>query len=218
MRALTDIFYVRNNDGGTGKGNLVPAKFLIGLDGLPVVNPNSTPNTVNSKDNHYFNADGTTIFDANPHNYLVVPANYSISMATTFAYGLTRLDEQGLSPTAFMAMAFIPGGSEDLQKTYQNVDGSMTFAGVQVPMFQDAASFHLGIVAQLTGYGSALAEIGGSLVDIPSQSYLIGKHYIEEFVSLFGTAEIDAALTVPQACKNNERNRESIAADGSRWQ
>ena len=171
MRSLTDVFYVKDFDKDhPNREKLVPAKFLLGLDGEPVPNPNHILNVINKLDNHYFNADGTEIHDANPHNYLVVPVNYSVSMATAFADVLAQVDEQDLSPTAFMAMAFIPGGSEDLQRTYKNADGSMTFNGKPVPMFQDAASFHLGVVAQLTGYGSALAEIGGSVVAFFSQT------------------------------------------------
>ena len=63
-------FYVKN----TGK-RLVPAKFLVGADGQYVVNPNRTLNTISSDDNHYFNADGSEIRNANPDNYLVVPYN-----------------------------------------------------------------------------------------------------------------------------------------------
>lgn len=69
-----------------------------------------------------------------------------------------------------MVKAFLPDGGEDLQRTYKRADGSMTHGGNFVPMFQDAASFHLGIVAQLTGYGASLAEIGGSAVAIFSRS------------------------------------------------
>ena len=97
MRSLTDIFYVKDFDSKhSEQEKLVPAKFLLGLDRQPVVNPNSAPNTVNALDNHYYHADGTEIRDANPHNYLVVPANYSISMASAFAH---EAEEQGLSTT-----------------------------------------------------------------------------------------------------------------------
>lgn len=171
MQSLKDIFYVKDFvDGHPEQEKLVPAKFLIGLDGKPVGNPNYRPNTVNALDNHYYHADGTEIHDANPHNYLVVPANYSISMATAFVDILVQVDKQGLSPIEFLAMSFIRGGAEDLQRTYKNADGTMTFSGNFIPMFQDAASFHLGIVAQLTGYGASLAEIGGSAVEIFSRS------------------------------------------------
>lgn len=59
MRSLTDIFYVKDFDKDhPEREKLVPAKFLIGLDGQPVGNPNSELNKVNALDNHYFNADG----------------------------------------------------------------------------------------------------------------------------------------------------------------
>lgn len=67
MQSLKDVFYVKDFDSGHPEDEkLVPAKFLIGLDGRPVVNPNNTLNTINKLDNHYFNADGTEIHDANP--------------------------------------------------------------------------------------------------------------------------------------------------------
>lgn len=121
MRSLTDIFYVKDFDSKhPEQEKLVPAKFLFGLDGQPVENPNSAPNTVNALNNHYYNADGTEIHDANPHNYLVVPANYSISMATAFAHELTQVDEQGLSTIESMVRAFKTKGSEDLQRDFQH--------------------------------------------------------------------------------------------------
>lgn len=185
MRSLTDVFYVKDFDGEHPElEKLVPAKFLIGLDGKPVENPNSTLNTINKLDNHYFNADGTEIYEANPHNYLVVPVNYSIYTAMDFAHRINRGDGLDFNSTELMINAFLPKGGENLQRTYQNVDGCMTQGGKFVPMFQDVASFHLGIVAELSGYGASLAEIGGSAVEIFSRT----------------------------SSSNNDRNMHSIAA------
>ena len=49
---------------------LVPAKFLVGVDGNYIVNPNRRPNTISQWNEHYYNADGTEIANANPNNYL----------------------------------------------------------------------------------------------------------------------------------------------------
>ena len=60
-------FYVKNT-----KNRLVPAKFLVSPNGQYVSNTNKTLNTINPRNNHYFNADGSEIPNANPGNYLVV--------------------------------------------------------------------------------------------------------------------------------------------------
>ena len=209
MRSLTDIFYVKDFDNEhPEKEKLIPAKFLIGLDGQPVVNPNSTLNIVNALNNHYFNVDGTEIHDANPHNYLVVPASYSIRTATEYAHLINRADE--ISATKSMVEDFFPGGNEDLQKRYRNADGSMTLGRKPVPMFQDAASFHLGIVAQLTEYGPTLAEDGGTVVEILSQGKTKLIHYAEEFSNIFTPTTVEAALSWSNEKSNNERNKHSI--------
>ena len=66
MSSTTASFYVLDSN-----KNLVPAKFLLGLDGSFVVNPNTQLNTVSTKDNLYYDATGTLITNANPNNYLV---------------------------------------------------------------------------------------------------------------------------------------------------
>jgi len=176
-------------------GRLVPAKFLVAPDGRYVTNPNKKLNTINRFDNHYFNADASEIRDANPGNYLVVPYNYTLGHAMQFANDLNNAASQGLSPNMMMARAFTGEGSQNLQRTYQNADGSMTYAGASVPMFQDAASFHLGFVADRTGYGPTLAQIGGSAYDLGAQ----GINWA------FGN------ITARKAWDNNARNMHSIA-------
>ena len=95
-----------------------------------------------------------------------------------------------------MAWAFTGGGSQNLQRTYQSADGSMTYGGDSVPMFQDAASFHLGFVADRTAYGPTLAQIGGSAYDLLAQS----PNWWND------------KITLRQAWDNNIRNMHSIAA------
>ena len=124
MIPLTSVFYVKDT-----KNNLVPAKFLIGNNGQPVVNPNATLNTVNSYDNQYFNSNGMAILGANPNNYLVVPINYSINTAIQFANTVNETVNYNPWPAgyvqgdAMMIAAFRAGGSQDLQRTYQNSGG-----------------------------------------------------------------------------------------------
>jgi len=184
-------FYVKNT-----ADKLVPAKFLVGPNGQYVPNPNKTLNTINPRDNHYFNADGSEISNANPGNYLVVPYNYTLGHAVQFANDVNNAASQDVSPDTMMAWAFTGKGSQNLQRTYQNADGSMTYGGDSVSMFQDAASFHLGFVAHRAGYGRTLGQIGGSAYDLFAQP----KNWWND------------KITLRQAWDNNIRNMHSIAA------
>jgi hypothetical protein len=183
-------FYVKNEE-----GKLVPAKFLAGPDGQYITNPNSSLNTINWRATQYFNADGSEIRNANPGNYLVVPYNYTLGHAAQFASGVNNAASQDVSPDLMMAAAFTKWGSQNLQASYQNADGSMTYGGAYVPMFQDAASFHLGLVSELTGYGPTSARIGGSAYDLGAQ----GLNWA------FGN------ITAQKAWDNNARNMNSIS-------
>jgi hypothetical protein len=183
-------FYVKDQ-----RKRLVPAKFLLGPDGQYIINPNRTLNTINSLNNRYFNADGSEIPNANPENYLVVPYNYTLGHAMQFASDVINAPSLGISPDLMMVAAFTKWGSQNLQATYQNSDGSMTYGGDYVPMFQDAASFHLGFIADRTGYGPTLAQIGGGAYDLGAQ----GVNWA------FGN------ITARKAWDNNARNMNSIA-------
>ncbi len=175
---------------------LVPAKFLVGPDGQYVINPNKTLNTISKHDNHYYNADRSEIRNANPDNYLVVPYNYTLGHAVQFASDVNNAPAYDISPNAMMIGAFVGPGSQNLQTAYQNIDGSVTRNGDHVPMFQDAASFHLGFISALSGYGPTLAQIGGSGLDLPAQ----------------GLNWAHGNITLRQAWDNNARNMNSIAA------
>ena len=117
-------FYVMNE-----KDELVPAKFLVGPDGQYITNPNSSLNTINWRATRYFNADGSEIRNANPANYLVVPYNYTLGHAIQFSNDINNAASQDISPNMMMAWAFTGGGSQNLQRTYQNADGNITYGG-----------------------------------------------------------------------------------------
>lgn len=187
-----NIFFVKNmND------ELVPAKFLTDENGNPVKNPNTDLNTINSRDNHYFDSLGNECKNKNPDNYLVVPINYSFKDAVNFSNTINYINsiEPGNTATNIvssylMISNFVANGDQNLQANYQNADGSMTVHGSYVPMFQDAASFHLGVVSELTGYGALDAQIGGSLYEIPAQ--------------------ITSSLSMSTLANNTMRNNNSI--------
>ena len=112
-----------------------------------------------------------------------------------FASDVNNAPSQGVSPNAMMLAAFMGSGSQNLQRTYQNADGSTTYHGDSVPMFQDAASFHLGLVSDLTGYGPTSAQVGGSAYDLGAQ----GLNWA------FGN------IAARKAWNNNARNMNSIS-------
>ncbi len=161
-----------------------------------MINPNRTLNTIHHFDNQYFNADGSEYRNANPNNYLVVPYNYTFGHAIQFANDVNNASSYGVSPNTMMVAAFVGPGSQNLQQTYQKRDGTMTYAGDSVPMFQDATSFHLGFVSDRTGYGPLAAQGAGSAYDLLAQ----GRNW--------ALGNIGAR----QAWDNNARNMHSIAA------
>ena len=136
-------FYVKDSN-----GYLVPAKLLTETDGTLVCNPNSSPNPITSGSYGYFDANGNelSVNDANPSNALVVPVNYTINQAISFADTVSGVHS---ADSYSMTNAFLPGGSQDLQRTYQNASGVVSSNQSFVGMFQDAASFHLGVVSQI---------------------------------------------------------------------
>ena len=79
-------------------------------------------------------------------------------------------------------------------------------------MFQDAASFHLGMVAQLTGYGATLAEDGGSAFEFISRAWDEVRRYYSEFKNHFIPTEIPWLPALSMSDSNNDRNMHSIAA------
>lgn len=73
---------------------------------------------------------------------------------------------RGKSPlvAAEMFSAFQAGGSQDLQRTYNDVSGG---GGDDfVDAFRDAASFHLGLVARAIGFDPETPIAGGAAFSI----------------------------------------------------
>ncbi|CCE04113.1 hypothetical protein BRAS3843_100007 [Bradyrhizobium sp. STM 3843] len=118
-------FYVGSEKEKTFTG-YVPAKFLI-RNGAYVVDP-----TPGGSQNAYLYSDAQGSYKtdgrrANPNNYLIVPANYDEDQAKAFAsrvaQSINRVypeDEMGGAglhdALAQMTAAFLPGGSQDLQR------------------------------------------------------------------------------------------------------
>jgi hypothetical protein len=160
------IFYV-GSEKDKQFTSFVPAKFLT-RDGSYIADP-----TPGGSQNAYLysNIRGDNKTDgrsANPNNYLIVPANYSERQGRDFANQIARIvsrvypeDEMGAAglhqALGQMTAAFLPGGSQDLQRHPQwgIPNGSV------VPAFVGSASNHLGYVTGVAGLPMDWSEIGG---------------------------------------------------------
>jgi hypothetical protein len=175
-----EIFYVYPQNGrdkygnpSFDKGKKIAAKFLV-VNGKLVVDSNPG----GSQQAHIYsglNADGSinesTIF-SNPHNYLIVPANYDPAEAVNFAARINKsmtvanaLGEPTVGEAAglaAMANAFWPGHEQDLQRGER--------WGVPPhevsPAFTDAASWNLGYITQMTMLPNETAVMGGGALNI----------------------------------------------------
>jgi hypothetical protein len=153
-------FYVLNVSGTA----LVPATYLLGANGQPLVNPNTSPDTVHRYSSVFFNSDGSIINNANPNNYLVVPLNSSLQSVASFAAEVRALGlvEGPMAAAGMMVGAYIRRGPQDFQRTYEDIDGNLVRGGETVPAFRDATSFLLGVGAVASGFDSETAtRIGG---------------------------------------------------------
>jgi hypothetical protein len=168
---MTDlIFYVKNNG-----GQLVPARFLT-YNGQYVSDPMSFTATSTS----IYTQDGTAVQNANPNGYLIVPADYTIDGAISFATQVgdqlydsststSGMDSAGgagnyMAAAGMMISAFIPNGPQDLQRSYPESSG--VNPDCFVPAFTDAASFNLGVISEYSGFGESSALLGGGTLNL----------------------------------------------------
>ena len=155
----TPLFYVLDN-----QYKLVPATFLKSPDGQGfIIDPNNINiNPRNSKNGLYFDGSGRQIPNANPDNYLVVPINTDINSAISYGERVASFEDP-LSQYAVMTGAFVRGGQWDLQRTYVGADGSLARGAEPVPMFQDGASYILGVISAQGNLTTAALAGGGVL-------------------------------------------------------
>jgi hypothetical protein len=176
------IFYVGAQDDNDPLTGYVPAKFLM-RNGMYVKDP-----TPGGSQGSFLYSDGlgrnkTDGSVANPHNYLIVPANYTEQQAKDFAARITNTwytahpgDETSTAgpnqALMDMAEAFFQGGSQDLQRHPQwgIPKGSV------VPAFVGSASNHLGYITALTPVPSILSEVGGGAANL---SHTLSKPSID---------------------------------------
>ncbi|ACC75180.1 hypothetical protein Bphy_6123 (plasmid) [Paraburkholderia phymatum STM815] len=128
----------------------------------------SDPNTAIAREAGIFSdTAGSVVLDnANPNAYFIVPANYSIDKAIDFSNAIAAMFVCNGMSSAFgiMTGAFWPKGSQDLQRTYPGNDG-LDAGQAFVPAFTNAASFHFGLVSELSGIGEDTALHGGGALN-----------------------------------------------------
>ncbi len=169
-----DVFYVYPQIGRDTKGDIaadksvaIPAKFLI-VNGAPVVDPNPQGSMhvhLYTKLNSTGKIDESSIF-ANPHNYLIGPANYTPAEAQNFASsvntdmafadlagGLNAATGVGVGE---MLAAFMPGGEQDLQRG----EAWGVPKGETSPAFTDGASWSFGYITQQVALPNEAAVVG----------------------------------------------------------
>jgi hypothetical protein len=139
----------------------IAAAFLPQPQGGYVVDPNPQTAPI-----YQYNSSGQLVQVANPNNFLVVPADFSVASALNFASQIRALLGSPNPETAYLAMtlAFKTGGSQDLQRNYDGQTWNFNSgSGRFVPAFTSAASWYLGFVAQQSGIPVAAAINGGDL-------------------------------------------------------
>lgn len=169
---MTDpSFFVGAMDDKRRLTGYVPAKFLM-RNGMYVRDPMPGGSQGAFLYSDATGSDRTAGAVANPHNYLMVPGNYSEQQARDFAAGIADTlsqaypeDETGATAPsqalAQMGAAFMQGGSQDLQRHPQwGIP-----RGSVVPAFVGSASNHLGYVTGLAGLPVAWPEIAGGVLN-----------------------------------------------------
>lgn len=150
-------FYVKDVN-----GNLVPAKFMASPDGSSFI---QDPNNINVNqaasniNGHYYDATGKDLGNFNPNNYLVVPTDFNINSVISFGKYVATLDSS--QQLVVMYNSFHRGGQWDLQRSYVDRNGNYVQGLSPVPMFQDAASYTLGLASAPGGLVNLAITAGG---------------------------------------------------------
>jgi hypothetical protein len=164
------IFYVGAQDANDKFTGYVPAKFLT-INGQPIVDPmpgglHPTPSGLRRRLPYIYADDKGTMKsdDANPNNYMIVPANFDEERARAYAERIGKLKSAyGLTAALTeMLKDFKRSGSQDLQRGSQWGIPEGSF----VPAFTSAASHYLGFVSGLQDIPLEFAKIGGGLQNL----------------------------------------------------
>lgn len=142
----------------------------------------SDPNKASAIQAHIYDSAGTIVNNANPNGYFIVPVNYTIDKAVDFSNTVsTMLICNGISSAyGMMVGAFVPKGPQDLQRTYPGSEG-LSAGAAFVPAFTNSASFHFGLVSELSGIGESAALHGGGALN---ESHLYQNKVTNSIVSL----------------------------------
>lgn len=203
---MIDVFYVKN------RARKVVRACFLSYRGRYLSDPNTA---IARKAGIFSDTAGSAVLDnANPNAYFIVPANYSIEKAIDFSNVIASLLACNGMSSAFGVMtgAFWPKGAQDLQRTYPGNDG-LDAGQAFVPAFTNAASFHFGLVSELSGIGENAALHGGGTLN---KSHLYLNETENAFINLadrFGAKFEPAPLPdISGAAGNNPHNEKSIHA------
>jgi hypothetical protein len=203
---MIDVFYVKN------RARKVVRACFLSYRGRYLYDPNTA---LAREAGIYSDASGSALLDnANPDAYFIVPADYSIDKAIVFSNVVAALLACNGVNSAFGVMtgAFWPKGAQDLQRSYPE-NGGLDAGQAFVPAFTNAASFHFGLVSELSGIGENAALQGGGALN---KSHLYLNEMKNPFINLadwFGGRFEHAPLPdITGAAGNNPHNEKSIHA------
>jgi hypothetical protein len=187
----------------------VPAQFLM-RNGAYVMNPTPRGSQGEPIYSDRWGNNSISGRDANPNNYLIVPANYTKQKARDFAAFVESVGKYpsptgAIGPALLMANAFTQGGSQDLQRHPQwgLPNGSVARA------FVGGASNHLGFVTGYAGLLKVLSQIGGGVANT------INGDIVQPGRKFFGLEYTDIDTSGPYGLSSqNDANITQGYADG----
>ncbi|HEY3792971.1 MAG TPA: hypothetical protein VGM09_14145 [Bradyrhizobium sp.] len=180
----------------------VPAQFLM-RNGAYVMNPTPGGSQRETIYSDLWGNNGTSGREANPNNYLIVPANYTEQKARDFANRIAKGGRIGAGLE--MANAFTQGGSQDLQRHPQWGIPK----GSAVKAFVGGASNHLGFVTGYAGVPKEWSQIGGGVANT------INGDVVQPGRKLFGYKATDIDTSGPYGLsRQNDSNISQGYADG----
>lgn len=192
------LFYVGAQDKSGNFSGYVPAKFLT-INGKPVVDP--MPGGPKTRIPYIYADDKGTVSsdNANPNNYMIVPANFSEEQARDYSDKIaTLLDNHDLqSALVKMRSDFRPWGPHDLQRGPQwGIPEGST-----VPAFVSGASHYLGFVTGLNEIPLQWVELAGGFFNGGKRDgpYGVSQQNHQNLVK----GQSDASMRTPVWLANN---------------
>lgn len=153
----SDMFFVEDS-----RHNLVASQFLM-VNGQYIIDPNKEF----AQNVQIFNRAHDLISDANPDGYVIAPYGYTLDRARSFGGMLNGTiwdPDPNAAGNGFLVMfnAFRRGGSEDLQRTYRDIEFGDQPPDGFVSAYRSIASIRFGATAAAAGLSRQEAlQFGG---------------------------------------------------------